>query len=173
LTPIVVKDEIMISREPALIWDLLTNVSRWSRVNKLIRRAAIYGPPKPGTEFKFISGKWDFDAVIIEAAPESGFIFDAKSIGLRLHFVWEIAEEMGKAKIIATISAGGWITILFNRRTKRSLEDNLFTCLYSLKTTLERGEKPESGEEHGIAKPHRIRRGFDLISFFFKHHKGR
>jgi hypothetical protein len=171
LALVVVKDEIVISREPALVWNLITDISRWSRLNRLIKHAAVYGPLEPGTEFKFLSGKWEFDAAIIEVKPQSRFVFDAKSVGLRLRFEWGITEQAGGAKVNASIAALGWIAFFFKSKTKRTLEDDLFTWLYVLKTTLERGEKPEKPEEYSFTKPHRKRAGLGPLSFLFKHHE--
>lgn len=168
MAPIIVKDEIMISKDRAKIWTLLTDISSWSRWSRIIKRAAIYGPLKPGTEFKCIAGDWDFDGVISKVTPQENFVLNGKSIGLRLHIVWEIHEQEKSTKVTAAITPSGWIASIFKRKTKKSLEDNLFTWLYALKTTVERGEKPEEPSRPGLSKP---KRRFALpgpLNFLFK-----
>jgi hypothetical protein len=171
VAPIVIKDEIAITKVRAAIWSLLTDISRWSRWNRLIKRAAVYGPVKPGTEFKFLSGKWDFDGIINEAIPNSIFVIKCNSIGLRLRISWEILEQINGAKVAVNVAVSGWIVSLFKHKVRQTLTDDLFTLLYSLKTTLERGEKSELSHEHGISKQRKKRHISGPLGFLFRQNK--
>jgi len=111
--------------------------------------------------------KWDLDGVIIEATPEKSFAIDGQSSGLLLRFSWEIQEQAGGTRVSLTADASGWLVALFKRKVERALIDDIFTWLYALKTTLERG-KVESGEIQARQKPKRRFTAPGPLSFLFK-----
>jgi hypothetical protein len=165
---IIIKDEIGISANQAIVWNQLTDISRWSRWSRLIRRAAVYGPVKSGTEFKCLIRKWDFDGKISGVMFGSSIVYNLKTSGLRLQISWQLINQNNNSKVQAEIVAIGWIAVIFKRKVERVLTDDLFTLLYALKTTLERGEKEAPAEKHGLSKPARRYTFPGPLSFLFK-----
>jgi hypothetical protein len=165
---IIIEDKILIAKDPATIWGLLTDISRWSRWTRLIKQVAVYGPVKSGTEFKCLVGKWDLDGAIVEVDPEKRFVFDARSIGLHLRFSWEITGQGDESRVSSEIDVSGWMPFIFKKRARQELEDTLFRWLYALKTTLERGEKAAMFSEQSITKPKKRRALSGPLSFLFK-----
>ncbi len=168
LAAIEVRDEIQIAKDRTQIWTLLTEISSWNRWAKVVKHAAVYGPIKAGTEFKFISGKWDFDGAIIEVAPQESLVLDARSVGLHLRFSWMLAQRADGINVSANIAASGWIATLLKRRVSINLEDDLFSWLYALKTTAERGDRQEATAIQGLAKPRRNRHLSGPLGFLFR-----
>ncbi len=168
MAAIIVKDEIEICRDRALIWSHLTDISSWRRWAKIIRRAAVYGPIRPGTEFKFISGKWDFEGTITDVVPQESFVCNARSVGLHLRISWKLAQREDGAKVSANIEASGWIANLLKSKVRRNLQDDLFSWLYALKTASERGVGPESSARSGLSKGANKRRLSGPLGFLFR-----
>jgi hypothetical protein len=114
--------------------------------------------------------KWDFNGLIIETIPEKSIIFDARSVGLRLRFSWEIEKLTEGTKVSSTIIASGWIASLFKRKVEQTLTDDLFSWLYALKSSLERGQSIVN-ERKTHLKPKRRFAPPGPLNYFFRRDK--
>lgn len=134
-----IRDEIIIGKDPIRVWNILTDINSWRLWTVVIDRAAIYGQVRPGTAFKCLAGKWDFDCVIDEAAIGEKFVARGKTIGIDTIFRWKFVSAPDGAKVELAVEVDGWFTKLFEARIKKGFEDAIFTWLHSLKNFAERG----------------------------------
>lgn len=134
-----VQDEIVIESAAPAIWNTLTDISSWARWTRLIKHAAAYGPIEAETEFKFITGRWDFKGNIEVVDKEKLFVCRAGSIGLALVATWSLEAIENSCRVTFSIEGSGWMTWLFGGRLRRSLEDIAFGWLYALNRRCERG----------------------------------
>ena len=134
-----ISEEIIVEKDPAEVWDLLTNISNWGRWTRVMKHSAVYGPLTPGTAFKCIAGKWDFEGKIGILEFGKSIDFEAKSIGLKIAMRWEFSSCSKGTKVAVEAVIEGWIPRFFARRVQTAVRDSIFTWLYSLKTTAERG----------------------------------
>jgi hypothetical protein len=165
---IVVKDEISISAPSTKIWKRLTDINSWGQWTHLIRHSAVYGSLSSKTEFKCNIGKWDFIGVITEVEVERRFAAHGRTIGLKLDITWVLKPSQSFTMVSSSIEASGWIARIFKSRTEQTLKDYLFSWLYSLKTSSERGETPQI-KKHVLTRPLDSKTTFlGPLSFFLK-----
>jgi hypothetical protein len=139
MSAINIKDVIIIAKNQAAIWKILTDINSWRLWSGVIDRAVIYGQVKPGTSFKCLADKWDFDCVIAEVISEAKFHCRGKTIGLDVVFQWELSGAEEETRVLLAAEIDGWMARFFGKRIRGGFEDAIFTWLYMLKSYSERG----------------------------------
>jgi hypothetical protein len=84
-----------------------------------------------------------------------------------LRLSWEFIDQPDGIRVLLTADISGWLATLFKRKVERTLTDDIFTWLYALKTTIERG-KVESEEIQARQKPKKRFTAPGPLSFLFK-----
>jgi hypothetical protein len=132
--------QIRIESEPQIIWGYLTNFSNWGRWARVIKHAATYGPVAPGTEFKCIAGKWDFNGKIGAVESNKSISFSGKSIGLTISIAWIILPAPTATEVSTHTKIDGWFTWLFKSKLRDGFDESIRIWLNSLKIAAEQGK---------------------------------
>lgn len=169
-----INDEIVIEKDPAIVWGLLTNISNWGRWTRVVKHSAIYGPLKPGTSIKCIAGQWDFEGHIGAIDPDNNIVLEGKSVGIKISMSWIFSVVASGTNVSIEAKIDGWLSGLFTQRIKNAFEDSIRTWLNSLKATAERGnmqiEKPTI-ESNSVPLDNRTIQFTDSLSLLFRRKK--
>ncbi len=152
---------IVIDKDIETVWNILTNISDFSRWNPLIKHAAIYGPIAQDTRIKATVERWDFDLEIGTVRPSEEISLVGKTIGIRISLLCKVTAEQNKTAVEITASAGGWIAVIFKKKAEGGLQDFIDLFLSSLEKKALKGESYElkmtddsqKEEESGIRMP--------------------
>jgi hypothetical protein len=163
-----------IESEPEIIWGYLTNVSNWGRWARVIKHAAIYGPLAPGTAFKCIAGKWDFDGKIEAVESNKSISISGKSIGLTISIAWIMLPAASATEVSTHTKIDGWFMKLFESKIRDGFDESIQIWLNSLKIAAEQGKMlPEAENDDGDSDSvdNRTIQFTDSLSLLFRRKK--
>jgi|WetSurMetagenome_2_1015567.scaffolds.fasta_scaffold32977_2 hypothetical protein len=166
--------QIRIESEPQIIWGYLANVSNWGRWARVIKHAAIYGPVAPGTEFKCIAGKWDFDGKIGAAEANKSISFTGRSIGLNISIAWIILPAANATEVSTHTKIDGWFAKLFASKIRDGFDESIRIWLNSLKIAAEQGKMlpvEEIDDDDSDTVDNRTIQFTDSLSLLFRRKK--
>ncbi len=135
--PVTATGTIPIVADPELIWDLLTDINRWSEWNADVTSASLPGPVATGEVFRWRAGPAKLVSTIqaVERPVEVGWT--GRTMGMKAVHVWRL-ERHGEITIVRTQESwDGPPARLLPRTMRRSLQRTLDAWLGALKTTAE------------------------------------
>lgn len=156
-----IDSSIGIEKNIETVWDILTNVSQFSRWNPLIKHAAIYGPFVKGTRSKILVGKWDFDCNIEHVKPLKEIHVVGKSIGIRISFLFSLAPAPNGSLMKINMGIDGWIARIFKRKTENGINEFMGIFLSSLNMKalggesyqIKKGDEISNDEDNSVRMP--------------------
>ena len=138
--PAIARHEIEIDASIDRIWQLLTDVDRWTDWHPLISEAKLDGLFKVGTSFRWKSGGSEIVSTLQEVEPQQRITWTGKVFGIQAIHVW-ILEPQGDGAIVRTEeSFEGWIVSLLKGMMQKTLDTALQNWLALLKTKAETGD---------------------------------
>jgi hypothetical protein len=168
--------QIRIESEPQIIWGYLANISNWGRWARVIKHAAIYGPPIAGTNFKCIAGNWDFEGKIGAVESNKSISFTGKTIGLTISISWIILPAATATEVSTHTKIDGWFAKLFAARVKDGFDESIRIWLNSLKIASEQGKmlpEEEIDDDDSDSVDNRTIQFTDSLSLLFHRKKSR
>jgi uncharacterized protein YndB with AHSA1/START domain len=107
--------QIEIAAPPERVWELLSNIERWTTWNSLVQKSVLSGPLHPGSVFRWKSKGFAVTSTLREVTPKRRLAWTGKAFGTRAVHTWEI-EESNRGTILKTAeSFAGWFPKLVPR----------------------------------------------------------
>jgi Polyketide cyclase / dehydrase and lipid transport len=135
--PVTATGTIRIVADPGLVWDLLTDINRWSEWNADVRSSSLPGPVASGAVFRWRAGPAKLVSTIqvVDRPVEIGWT--GRTMGMNAVHVWRL-DRHGETTVVHTQESWeGLPARLLPLTMRKSLQKTLNAWLGELKTTAE------------------------------------
>ena len=136
--PVVGADEIEISAEPELVWDVLTAFDGWPTWNPDIVSISMHGDVAVGAVFRWKAGPGTITSTIQEVDPPRKITWTGRTFGIRAVHVWWLEPSDGATTVLTEESYEGLVARFLRRRLQKALDRALGNSLLHLKAEVER-----------------------------------
>jgi uncharacterized protein YndB with AHSA1/START domain len=123
--PAVATHELLINAPVQIIWDLVTEIDRWSSWNPAVKEAKLNGAFEVGTTFNWKSGGISIVSTLQEIEPTSKLVWTGKAIGTRAVHVWSFQSTPAGVLVCTSESFEGWLVSLMRRAMQKTLDESL------------------------------------------------
>ncbi len=135
--PVITRKEIMIAAPLAVIWNLHTDISGWSRWNKDITNSSLNAPLAVGTTFHWMTAGMNIASTIDELIPQrmigwSGLVKDIMGV-----HVWRFEPVESRVRVQTAESWNGESVRQQTDSLQAALDKSLESWLESLKKEAE------------------------------------
>jgi hypothetical protein len=120
-----------------IIWNLVTEIDRWSSWNSAVKEAKLNGTFEVGTTFNWKSGGISIVSTLQEIQPTSKLVWTGKAIGTRAIHVWSFQSTSAGVLVRTSESFEGWLVSLMRRAMQKTLDESLVAWLNELKRRAE------------------------------------
>jgi hypothetical protein len=129
--------EITINAPLEVIWNLITEITRWSAWNPAVSKAKLNGSFAPGTTFDWKSNGFAIHSTLQEIAPMSRLVWTGKALGTSAIHVWTFEAVGDGLRVRTAESFDGWLVKLMRGSMTKTLDGALTAWLQRLKQTAE------------------------------------
>lgn len=136
--PLVAKVRIEIDADPAVVWDIISDIEAWPQWNPDVKNASLQGELKAGTQFQWKAGPGKITSVLQNVEPPHILAWTGKTMGINAIDVFKIDFIDGKTIVKEEESWEGLISRVMSGKMQKMLEDSLKSGLKSLKKEAER-----------------------------------
>jgi len=135
--PAIAQYETMIHAPVEKIWDILSDIDRWSTWYPAVSQAKLTGTFAPGSVFRWKSGGTAIVSTLHEVEQYHRISWTGKAVGTQAIHVW-ILEPKAEGVLVRTEeSFEGWLVFLLKGMMQRMLETSLQVWLTRLKQKAE------------------------------------
>lgn len=135
--PVKSNHEIFINAAPETVWNILTDINRWSEWHPDIAAARLEGELKSQAVFKWKSGGFNIVSTVQEVAAPHRLGWTGKAFGTRAAHTWTLAPQTGGVLVTTAESFEGWLVGLMKGSVQKTLDVALKVWLESLKKKAE------------------------------------
>ena len=128
---------ILINAPLHRVWQLQTEIDRWSEWNPAVRRARLEGPLAVGSVFRWKSGGTSIVSTLAQVEPMSELAWTGRSFGIRAAHTWSFRRQGKSVAVVTRESFDGWVPRLLSRAAQAMLAATLRTWLKHLKQAAE------------------------------------
>jgi hypothetical protein len=139
--PAIAQHEIIIQAPLATIWQILTDINRWSDWYPSVSQSKLEGSLAPGSVFRWKSGGTPIQSTIQEVEPQRQLSWTGKALGTRAIHIWKLEPQAEGILVKTEESFEGWLVSFFKGTMQRTLDTSLQAWLDHLK---QRAEAVES-----------------------------
>jgi hypothetical protein len=130
--PAVSQHEITVAASTDAVWNLLSNIDRWSDWNAAIAKSKLNGPLEPGSNFVWKSKGVSITSTLQEVEPMRRLSWTGRAIGTRAIHCWTLHPVDGGVTIATAESMEGWLITLLRKTMQRTLDTTLQSWLEQL-----------------------------------------
>lgn len=131
--PVVLAKGIIINAEPEKIWDVLTDIERWSDWNSKIKNPTIKEKATNGVSFTWKTNGSKIKSQIHTFERFKAFGWTGKAFGARAIHNWFLEPTKTGIRVIVKESMHGWLVRLFKRKVNNTVEEDMTYWLEQLK----------------------------------------
>lgn len=125
--------------EPArVVWNLITDINKWSEWQTEIRNPELRDTPAVGSVFTWTTGGVKITSTIHTVEPVSAFGWTGKTFGATAIHNWMINSNGSVTTVTVDESMEGFLVTLFKRSFNRNLVKGMDTWLALLKEQAEK-----------------------------------
>jgi uncharacterized protein YndB with AHSA1/START domain len=135
--PAIAQHEIIIQAPLATVWQILTDIDRWSEWYPLVSQSKLEGSLAPGSRFRWKSGGAAIQSTIREIEPERQLSWTGKALGTQAIHIWKLEPQAEGILVKTEESFEGWLVSFFKGTMQRTLDSSLQAWLTYLKQKAE------------------------------------
>jgi len=135
--PVVAQHQILIAASSETIWQILSDINRWTDWNPNISDATLEGEFKPGSIFRWKSGRTAILSTLQEVEPQRRMSWTGQVIGTRAIHIWMLEPQVDSVLVRTEESFEGWLVRLSRGMMQRMLDKSLQEWLERLKQKAE------------------------------------
>jgi len=140
-SPIKATAQIEIGAEPAIVWDVITDIERWPRWNPDVHAARLKGALAVGTEFVWKAGPGTVTSRFTALERPSLIVWRGKTLGVTAEHTWHL-EVQGYFTTVRTEETWeGLLVTLLRGKMQKALQKAIDDGLAYLKAEAEREAK--------------------------------
>jgi len=125
--------EIIINASCGKVWEVLTDIDKWTTWNTEISNVKLNGKLQPQTTFDWKSGGAKIHSTLHTIEPFNSFGWTGKTFGMFAIHNWTLTEKNGQTNVYVEESMEGFIAKLFQKSFNRNLDNGLQKWLELLK----------------------------------------
>jgi len=135
--PAVARSEIEVAAPPEIVWEVLTDIPRWSAWNSDVKSASLEGPLAEGTKFRWKSGPGRITSTLQSVEPPHVIAWTGKTFGIEAKHIYRL-ERRGDATMVSSEESwDGLLVRLLRRSTTKMLQKAVESGLVHLKREAE------------------------------------
>lgn len=135
--PAIAQHEIMIHAPVETIWQLLSDIDRWSTWYPAVSQAKLEGALAPGSVFRWKSGGSTIVSTLQEVEPLQRIAWTGKAVGTQAIHIWVLEPVEGGILVKTEESFEGWLVRLLRGMMQKMLDTSLQSWLEHLKQKAE------------------------------------
>lgn len=137
--PLFARKQVVIQAPLEKVWDLQTQIDRWSVWQPDITMAKLHGPLAAGSIFRWKAKGLNITSTLhtVEASHKIGWT--GVSLGMYAIHNWTFEPQGAATRVTTEESLSGWLTRLLKLSDPKFLEKSLEATLEVLKTQAEKG----------------------------------
>ncbi|UBF28829.1 SRPBCC family protein [Kovacikia minuta CCNUW1] len=135
--PVIAQHQIVVNASSEAIWQVLSDINRWTDWNPNISEATLEGALKPGSIFRWKAGGTAILSTLQEIEPQRRLSWTGQVIGTRAIHTWMLEPQVDSVLVRTEESFEGWLVRLSKRMMQRMLDQSLQEWLECLKQKAE------------------------------------
>jgi hypothetical protein len=135
--PVKIEKRIEIEVPLEIVWEILTDINKWSEWNPNVKKAKLKGELLSGTSFDWIRDGAKITSTIHTIEPFRLFGWSGKAFGSYGIHNWKLENKNGTTEVISVESMEGLLMNIFRGFMKNNLETYMINWLNSLKREAE------------------------------------
>jgi hypothetical protein len=135
--PAVARGEIEVVASPKIVWDVLTDISKWPSWNPEIKSAALEGPLAKGTQFRWKAGPGTIRSTLQSVEPPHLIAWTGTTFGIKAKHVYRLKQQGDATIVRSEESWDGLLVRLLRRSMTKTLQKAVESGLLHLKSEAE------------------------------------
>ena len=135
--PLFARKELFIEAPVEKVWNIQTDIERWSEWQSDITSATLQGKLAAGTTFKWKASGLSIVSTLHTVNPNHEIGWTGVSLGMFAIHNWTFKEQDNGTLVTTEESLSGWLASLFRMFDKKFLEKSLDASLQKLKTRVD------------------------------------
>jgi len=135
--PVKSKSQIEINAPVDSVWNILTDIHKWTNWQKAVSETAVHGKIMEGTQFDWKAGGLSFKSRIHTSVPKSMFGWTGRTLGTAAVHNWFFEARDNKTWVKVEESLQGVLPRLFSGYFQRNLDTGVIRNLEELKAAAE------------------------------------
>jgi uncharacterized protein YndB with AHSA1/START domain len=131
--PVVQTEEITINAKPEVVWDVLTDIEKWSKWNEKIKHSTINEEADIGVSFTWKTNGSKIRSQIHTFERNKTLGWTGKAFGAKAIHNWYLEPTKNGTRVLVNESMGGWLVRLFKRKVTNTVEEDMAYWLEQLK----------------------------------------
>ncbi len=136
--PVVQTKEMNIYAKPEKVWNVLTQIEKWSKWNDKIKKPTIKEEPNVGVSFTWKTNGSKIKSIIHTFDRHKTLGWKGKAFGVKAIHNWYLEPTQNGTKVVVKESMEGWIIWLLKRKMNSVLEEDMTYWLKQLKIECEK-----------------------------------
>jgi len=135
--PVIERQQILIPADPAVVWQVLTDINAWPEWQSSVSQAKLRGAPVEGTPFTWKAGGIRLKSSIHTAQPSFAFGWTGKTWGASAVHNWMLEPQPEGTLVKVEESLKGFLPLLFRAKFQKDLGRGMELNLRELKVRAE------------------------------------
>jgi uncharacterized protein YndB with AHSA1/START domain len=131
------RKDIFIAAPREAVWQILTDINRWSQWHQEVSSAVIAVEPAAGAAFQWKRSSKKYQASIVTFEPPQKFVWEQNSSWGADQYIWTINDFHNGSLVMVESRTQGFWSSLFAQHTKRNLKKILIDWTSQLKLECE------------------------------------
>ena len=136
--PVKQEKQIIINANPEKVWEILTNIEKWSDWNSMIKSTQLEGSLEQGEKFVWHINGAKIKSTIQLINKNEVFGWTGKTFGGTAIHIWYLEKTESGTLLKVKESMQGWLIRLFKRKANKDLERDMEKWLKELKNQCEK-----------------------------------
>ncbi len=138
---VAVEREVWIQADSARVWEVLTDVPRWSRLHRGIAFARLQGELAAGTKLHWRVDGMNVTSTLSEVDPERVLAWKGKCLGARIHYRWDLEPTASGTRVRAVEAVDGVMIRILRGTVRKTVERSLDEWVQGLKRSAEESRR--------------------------------
>ena len=135
--PVTASGEIEITANREDVWEIMSDIERWTDWNPDITEVEINGAVEPGTEFRWKSGPGMIRSTLRTVSPPETIAWTGKTMGISAVHVWHLEQTEHGTVVRTEESWDGLIAKILKGLSRKMLQKAIDSGLDYLKSAAE------------------------------------
>lgn len=136
--PVVQTNEIIINAAPDKVWEVLTNIDKWSEWNDRIKSPKLKGELINGSLFTWKTNGSKIKSKIHSLSTNTALGWSGKTFGASAIHNWYLESIENGTKVSVEESMEGWLVNLIKKKMNKKLAEDMKYWLEQLKEESEK-----------------------------------
>lgn len=132
------KATIIINAPMSRVWQLITQIDKWSEWNPFVQFSTLHGNVSKGSIFIWKSGGFTITSTLQEVQHFKRLTWSGIAFGTKAFHIWDFEESDQGVVVYTEETFDGWLPRLMTGMMQKKLEETLPKWLGSLKSAAEK-----------------------------------